>query len=292
MPDRGRSVLGTGASRWLSKLLAFSAGAILLSAAVTGCAPSPYATLAPGTETPTAVGGEPTSLSAPPSLFPTEQPTLPSAPSVSPTATWVTPTQVASSPPPSEDSAGRGVVYLTFDDGPSEWTPRVQRILADEGIQATFFTVGQNVAALPTTVQALQQGGMSVQSHSWSHRDLTTLKPGRLADDLSRTTEVIRNVSGVAPTCVRPPYGAHDKKVDKTISKLGLRAQYWDVDPEDWSKPGAKKIVKRVLAKAKAGSVILLHDGGGDRDQTIKALPSIINGLRDKGFRFGVLCQD
>lgn len=261
---------------------------VLLSMALSGCAPSPYATLAP--EQQSTVSPRPTSSGETPAGFATPTPTVSVTPTPTPSASWATPTKVASSPPPTQDPDGRGVVYLTFDDGPSEWTPKVQQILDEEGIKATFFTIGQNVADLPTTVQALEQDGMSVQSHSWSHRDLTTLKSGELADDLTHTSNVIRNVAGVSPTCVRPPYGAHNTLVDKTITKLGLRAQYWNVDPEDWSKPGTKVIVKRVLSNAKAGSVILLHDGGGNRDQTVKALRSIIKGLREKGYRFGLLC--
>lgn len=198
---------------------------------------------------------------------------------------------MATSGPTKTKKASGKVVYLTFDDGPSDWTPKVKKILDKEGVKATFFTVGEQVAEQPEMVRALAADGMSVQSHTWSHEDLTTLSAKAVAADLAKTSKAIESATGTSPNCVRPPYGARDEKVDAAVAATGLAEQLWTIDTEDWTKPGAKKIVKAVVKNVQSGSVILMHDGGEDRTQTLKALQVLIDKLKAKGYKFGVLCS-
>ncbi|WP_188298080.1 polysaccharide deacetylase family protein [Streptomyces sp. CBMA156] len=192
------------------------------------------------------------------------------------------------------EAAGPGggkVVYLTFDDGPSPaHTPRVLTTLARYGVRATFFEIGQNVAAHPSLTAQVARQGHSVQNHSWSHPDLRKLSASALNSQLVDTDRAIRAQTGRTPTCLRPPYGAVNGTVRSKAASLGKQVVLWSVDPADWSRPGTSAIRSRVLNNVRPGSVILLHDGGGDRSQTVAALPGIISALKSRGYGFATLC--
>ncbi|MFE6054867.1 polysaccharide deacetylase family protein [Kitasatospora sp. NPDC056446] len=183
------------------------------------------------------------------------------------------------------------VVYLTFDDGPSPaYTPRVLATLARYGVRATFFEIGQNVAAHPALTAQVARQGHSVQNHSWSHPDLRKLSGAALDSQVGSTDRAIRARTGRTPTCLRPPYGAVNGTVRSHAAALGKQVVLWSVDPTDWSRPGTAAIRSRVLDNVRPGSVILLHDGGGDRSQTVAALPGIISTLKARGYGFATLC--
>lgn len=187
--------------------------------------------------------------------------------------------------PPSRDG-GRGTVHLTFDDGPDpRWTPQVLEVLRRHGVPAVFFQVGQNVAAYPDLVAQVRSEGHLIGNHTWSHARLTDLRPRAIADQLDRTDAAL----GGRVRCVRPPYGATDPRVAGLVDARGQRTVLWDVDPADWAKPGAERIVRRVVTRVHDGSRILLHDGGGDRSQTVAALEQVITRLQAQGYRFGLL---
>jgi len=177
---------------------------------------------------------------------------------------------------------------LTFDDGPdATYTPEVLAALATAGVPATFFTVGYEGAARPDLLRAEAAAGDSVEDHTWDHPDLTKLAPSEVASELSRTADVIQQATGVRPSCFRPPYEATNSTVVSIAASLGLTQTLWNVDPRDWSRPGVSAIVNNVLSNANGqGVIILMHDGGGDRSQTVAALPQIISGLRSRGYRF------
>ncbi|MEU9048596.1 MULTISPECIES: polysaccharide deacetylase family protein [unclassified Kitasatospora] len=205
--------------------------------------------------------------------------TLPAAPAEAAGGTGVT--------------AGTGgkVVYLTFDDGPSPaYTPKVLATLARYGVRATFFEIGQNVSAHPSLTAQVARQGHSVQNHSWSHPDLRRLSGSALNSQVSSTDRAIRAQTGRTPTCLRPPYGAVNAAVRSRAAALGKQVVLWSVDPTDWSRPGTEAIRSRVLNNVRPGSVILLHDGGGDRSQTVAALPAIISTLKARGYGFATLC--
>ncbi|MBV2153076.1 polysaccharide deacetylase family protein [Kitasatospora sp. SUK 42] len=184
------------------------------------------------------------------------------------------------------------VVYLTFDDGPSpQYTAQILAVLARYRVPATFFEIGQNVTANPgLTDQAVHQGE-SVQNHSWDHPDLRPLSLADFNAQILNTDQAIRARTGRTPTCLRPPYGFVDKTVRARAAALGKTIKLWTVDPADWSRPGIHTIEQRVLTAVRPGSVILLHDGGGDRSQTVAALPTVLTTLQHRGYTFRLLCH-
>jgi peptidoglycan/xylan/chitin deacetylase (PgdA/CDA1 family) len=177
---------------------------------------------------------------------------------------------------------------LTFDDGPdATYTPQILAVLAAAGVPATFFTVGYEGAARPDLLRAEAAAGDSVEDHTWDHPDLTRLSSPEVASELSSTADVIQQATGVRPSCFRPPYEATNSTVVSIAAGLGLTQTLWNVDPRDWSRPGVSSIVNNVLSNSNGrGVIILMHDGGGDRSQTVAALPQIIAGLRSRGYQF------
>jgi peptidoglycan/xylan/chitin deacetylase (PgdA/CDA1 family) len=185
-----------------------------------------------------------------------------------------------------------GVVYLTFDDGPTPaYTPRVLALLARHRARATFFVVGRNAATWPGLVRRELAAGHGVGNHTWSHRRLTGLRGGRLQAEVGATSAAIRRATGSGPRCLRPPYGTVDAASAYQVRALGLRLVLWDVDSNDWRRPGAGVIAGRVLSRVHSGDVVLLHDGGGNREQTLAALDQVLSGLSARGFRFSALCR-
>ncbi|MBO1416020.1 polysaccharide deacetylase family protein [Streptomyces sp. FH025] len=198
---------------------------------------------------------------------------------------------VVAVPADSAEAAGSKVVYLTFDDGPSPaYTPRILSILSRYGVRATFFEVGENVAAHPSLTAQVARQGHSVQNHSWSHPDLRRLSPSGINSQVVNTDRAISKQTGRTPKCLRPPYGAVNGTVRSRAAALGKQVVLWSVDPQDWSRPGSAAIQSRVLGNVRPGSVILLHDGGGDRSQTAAALPAILSTLKSRGYGFAILC--
>jgi peptidoglycan/xylan/chitin deacetylase (PgdA/CDA1 family) len=153
-------------------------------------------------------------------------------------------------------------------------------------VHATFFCIGQQVQTLPGTVREVSQAGNVIGNHSWSHADLTSLTPNQVTWQLTSTSTAILQATGISPTLFRPPYGATNAMVTGTAAQLGLSSILWNIDTLDWTRPGVNAIVSSVLDHAVNGSMVLMHDGGGDRSETIQALPQIISGLRERGFAF------
>ena len=179
-----------------------------------------------------------------------------------------------------------GTVYLTFDDGPHPtWTPRVLSILRKYGVRAVFFELGQNVSYYPSITRSLRSYGNLIGNHTWSHPNLTSLSTASVTWQLNKMESAL----GYRPRCVRPPYGATNSRIASIIASRGQRQILWTVDPRDWSRPGTWTIVNRVLANVRPGSRILLHDGGGDRSQTVAALDILIPKLRARGYVIGLM---
>lgn len=183
-------------------------------------------------------------------------------------------------------------IALTFDDGPlPSSTPQILAILQRFGVKATFFCIGQQVLAYPAIVQQESMDGDLVEDHTWSHPNLVFLPAPALSRQLSLTQNTIYRVTSALPTFFRPPYGEINATVLTQAKKLNLSVVMWNVDPRDWSLPGSQAIVARVLSATRNGSIILLHDGGGNRAQTIAALPTIITALQARGLRFVTIQQ-
>jgi cellulose synthase/poly-beta-1,6-N-acetylglucosamine synthase-like glycosyltransferase/peptidoglycan/xylan/chitin deacetylase (PgdA/CDA1 family) len=186
-------------------------------------------------------------------------------------------------------------IALTFDDGPDpEFTPAVLDILARKGVTATFFVIGSRVEREPELAKRLTAQGHEIGNHSFSHADLSRV-PGRRADlEIRATNLLLEATTGRATALFRPPYRSDDHPdAEDVVSILagqrnGVSVVTSTIDPRDWAGTRARAMVDQVLAQAEAdgSGVVLLHDGGGDRRETIAALEPIIDGLRARGFRF------
>jgi len=183
------------------------------------------------------------------------------------------------------------VVALTFDDGPwPQHTAQVLEILADKDVPATFFMVGYRVKRAPDVVRAVRNGGHALGNHSFWHRYLDTVSQERLVWEIAATNDAIEAAAGVRPTWFRAPAGRLDDRVPNALAEAGMRSALWTVDPQDWrSDATAEAIVARVMAEVRPGAVVVLHDGGGDRSETVRALPALIDRLRAEGYGFVTL---
>lgn len=180
-----------------------------------------------------------------------------------------------------------GTVYLTFDDGPTRaWTPLVLDVLADHDARATFFPIGSQVADEPGLMRRAVAEGHRIGNHTWGHDRLAGLTPNEFDETVDRTQRAIAGVTGTPPSCLRPPGGVIDQSARDMAASAGLAVASWTVDPSDWRKPGRDAIVDDVITRVRPGAVVLLHDGGGDRSQTVGALDELLDRLGSAGFRF------
>jgi peptidoglycan/xylan/chitin deacetylase (PgdA/CDA1 family) len=185
-------------------------------------------------------------------------------------------------------------VAITFDDGPSTYTPQVLSILQQYGAHSTFFLWGQHVQQYPQYAKQEVSAGMEVGNHTWDHTDLTTLSSSAISSELSQTQTAIQQAAGVTPTLMRPPNGNYNSTVLSVAGSLGLsKVVIWSYVAGDYTnpQPSASDISSRVLSNTSNGSIILLHDGGGDRSNTVAALPSIIQGLQSRGLKLVTVSQ-
>ena len=186
---------------------------------------------------------------------------------------------------------GEKVVALTFDDGPSPvYTPQILRILAAARAPASFEIIGVLGAAYPGILRAENAAGMVLVNHTWTHTDLAVLPARGWPAEVDRTSSLLRGVTGHPVRCLRPPYGLSDPQVQAHLRVRGLAELGWDVDPSDYLRPGAAVITRRVLAALHPGAIVILHDGGGNRSQTVAALPAIIGGIRAAGYQIVPVC--
>lgn len=173
-------------------------------------------------------------------------------------------------------------VALTFDDGPSRYTQRVLRILEKHHQHATFFVTGYAATSFPFELTQIRASGNAFGDHTVTHTQLRRETPAKRRWELLSTAERVQGATGVRPTLFRPPYGESTRAINTMARELGLLPITWSTDSKDWTRPGVKQIVATALRGAKPGSIILMHDGGGDRSQTLAALPLILKGLARK----------
>ena len=183
-------------------------------------------------------------------------------------------------------------IALTFDDGPNPYyTPQVLAVLQHYGVKATFFDIGYLVVKYPNIVRQAYNQGNVVGNHSWSHPELTLLSASAIRSQIASTSKAIQAAIGVKPTLFRPPFGAMNHAVLAEAYSLGDTAVLWDATAEDWKLPGVSVIVSKILHYVHNGAIILLHDGGGNRAQTVAALPTLIRTIQNWGFRFVTVPQ-
>jgi peptidoglycan/xylan/chitin deacetylase (PgdA/CDA1 family) len=176
-------------------------------------------------------------------------------------------------------------VALTFDDGPWSDTPRFLDVLERERVPATFFMIGRQVPGHDDVLRRMLRDGDAIGNHTFDHPDLRRLSASGVRHELSATNDAIHHAVGYRPCLFRPPYGAYDRTVVRLAVARHMTTVTWDVDPRDWSRPGIGTIEQRVRAQTRSGSIVLMHDGGGPRGQTLAALPHIVHALRGRGMR-------
>ncbi len=176
-------------------------------------------------------------------------------------------------------SPAQRMVALTFDDGPSGRTPAILRVLAHHHAHATFFVVGRTTRGMEPVLRHIAASGSEIADHTYSHADLLRLRTPGQTRQLRWTRALVERATGTRPRFFRPPYGATGPAVNRLGRSLGMIPVLWSVDSRDWQLPGTKAIVRRVLANVEPGSIVLLHDGGGDRRETLRALPAILRAL-------------
>ena len=184
-------------------------------------------------------------------------------------------------------------VALTFDDGPSIYTQQVLAILRHYNVQATFFFIGQNIMQFPAYLQQALAGGNVVGNHTFTHPHLTTLPYAPIYQELSGTQKAVQQATGMRPTLFRPPYGEYNTDVLEATNRLHLTLVTWSADASDWDnpQPPAAQIASSILNTARNGAIFLLHEGGGKRENTVAALPTIIEGLQARGLRLVTIPQ-
>jgi peptidoglycan/xylan/chitin deacetylase (PgdA/CDA1 family) len=186
-------------------------------------------------------------------------------------------------------------VALTFDDGPNpDATPLVLDALAERGIRATFFILGRHADRWPELVRRVAASGHAIGNHGWHHRKLHFKSPAYVREDLTRGTKSIEAACGVTPTLFRAPHGFRSPWVTSIARSLGQRTVGWSFGVWDSDRPGVDVIVERTVGGARPGSILLLHDGDGydpqgDRVQTARAVPLIVDHLLAQGYRFDLL---
>jgi peptidoglycan/xylan/chitin deacetylase (PgdA/CDA1 family) len=185
----------------------------------------------------------------------------------------------------------RREVALTFDDGPGPFTPRVLRVLRRFGVKATFFEVGFMERWFHASTTRAIQDGHVVGDHTESHSKLGFLKRPEQRKQIVSQADWLAKLGAPRPRLFRPPFGSFDDHTFTVLHNNRMLMVLWSVDAQDYRRPGVKAIVRRVLKGAKPGAIVLMHDGGGARSQTVAALPKIIRGLRARKLRLVTVPQ-
>jgi peptidoglycan/xylan/chitin deacetylase (PgdA/CDA1 family) len=180
---------------------------------------------------------------------------------------------------------GRKRIAIGFDDGPSYYTPQVLRILRRFDSHATFFEIGQETVGRTATMRKVLAQGNEIGNHSLHHESDPS------SESLHETNHLVRAATGFRPCDFRPPDGHVDSGLIARAHAEHLVTVNWDVDPRDWADPGVGAIASNVIQHAHNGSIVVMHDGGGNRRETIAALPSILAHFRSRGYRFVTVAQ-
>ena len=190
-----------------------------------------------------------------------------------------------------QGAGGEHQVAITFDDGPDpRWTPQILDILKAANVKAAFFLVGVNAERYPGLVRRIVNEGHEIGNHTYYHPNLALCWPEHVRLELNATQLLLETITGRATTLFRPPYAADtspSQLSELTPLQIAQDLNYLvvleNIDPQDWAKPGADIILQRVKQQRRDGSIVLLHDAGGDRSQTVAALPRILEWLHTRG---------
>ena len=187
---------------------------------------------------------------------------------------------LATTPAVSTGSARHRAIALTFDDGPSPYTPAIVATLVRMRVPATFFVVGQQLRYFSAGLRDELAHGFEVGDHTTNHAMLSVLGAGAQTAQIAGDADSLVRRGAPDVQLFRPPYGAYNATTIAVLRRLHMLLVTWSIDPGDWRRPGSAAVMRAVLSAARPGAIVILHDGGGDRSQTVAALPRIIRGLR------------
>jgi len=199
-----------------------------------------------------------------------------------------------------EGAGDEHAVTLTFDDGPDpKWTPKILDILKEHHIKATFFILGNQAEACPGLVQRIVNEGHEIGNHTYTHPNMAEISSQQIRLELNATQFLLESITGRSTLLFRPPYNADSNPsrlseilpLKQVQDDLGYLIILENIDPEDWARPGATAILDRVKEQRELGNIVLLHDAGGNRAQTVEALPNIIEYLEARGDRIVPLSE-
>lgn len=191
-------------------------------------------------------------------------------------------------PPGRVIDPSKPMVALTFDDGPSKTTTKILDILEQYDARATFCVVGYLLDDYADTLRRAVSQGSEIASHTWSHKSLTSLSDGDIKKDLTRVNDAVREITGVTPVFVRPPYGSYNTRVKTVAGSMDMSLAYWSIDPRDWETRNAQSTYNAVMRDVKDGSIILCHDS---QPSTGTAMEKIIPELIARGYQLVTLSE-
>lgn len=188
-------------------------------------------------------------------------------------------------------SPNRREIALTFDDGPGPDTPRIMRVLLRLHAPATFFFVGQQADAFGGSLREEHARGFAIGNHTQNHAPLGRLRARSQRRQLLAAAQRGRRNGVEGMQFFRPPYGSYNAATLQVARRLGLLMVLWTADTGDYRRPGVNAIIQAAVRRARPGWIVLMHDAGGPRRQTVRALPHIIHQLRRRGFRLVTVPQ-
>ncbi|MCK4777242.1 MAG: polysaccharide deacetylase family protein [Actinomycetia bacterium] len=204
---------------------------------------------------------------------------------------------------PQEGIVRRGpqnkIVALTFDDGPHPvYTEKILKTLKEKNIKATFFVIGKHVKKYKDVALKIAKEGHEIGNHTYSHRDLVPTTRGVVQREVKKTEKIVKEICGCQMQIFRPPRGVLSNSVRKILIKRGYKIILWSVSTQDWRKISPVQILKRVKRFTKDGSIILFHDSGAiikpegaSRNNTVKALPQVIDFLQEQGYKLVTISE-
>lgn len=207
-------------------------------------------------------------------------------------------TEVDAAPLPTADPEKK--VYLTFDDGPDPvWSPQILAVLRKYQAHATFYMIGRNAFTFQDTILAIASDGNTLANHSYNHYDLTTLNFQGFSLEVGDTEQSIRNalkdhpeLASQVTKCLRPPYGKSNETVYAYATRMGYSISMWNLDTRDWAGIDPEDILADFTKKLQPDRVILFHDGGEDRQNTVEALDLVLHELIMQGYEILPYCTE
>ncbi len=201
---------------------------------------------------------------------------------------WIEPT----APALSHVTTTQRMVALTFDDGPSShYTPAILKLLSQYHATATFFVLGSQAKRYPNLVKAEVAEGSEVANHGWAHLNLRQVGAPRMWQDALGTSRLLESLGVPESPFYRPPYGMMSNSLLRLFESHGYTVTLWSIDTRDWALPGVNAMTATIGSQIKPGAIILMHDGGGRREQTLAALRWLLSTYTRRGWRFVTLSQ-